>query len=82
LVFSAKKSAGINSTPEPKTGSNNERSQQKNCSDNMLLDPQRTYNNSEEAKATHGSIGKWSSPAKRTKVRNDLGATTDAATVE
>jgi len=48
----------------------------------MLLDPQRTYNNSEEAKATHGSIGKWSSPAKRTKVRNDLGATTDAATVE
>ena len=36
-------------------------------------DPQR-HNNSEEAKVTHGSIGKWSSPAQPSKIKNKLGA--------
>ena len=44
--------------------------EQKKKSD--FLDPQR-LNNSEEAKVSHGSIGKWTSPAKVNKINNKLG---------
>ena len=42
------------------------------------MDPQR-LNNSEEAKVTHGSIGKWTSPAKVNKISNKLGGAAAAA---
>lgn len=43
---------------------------------NKFLDPYR-HNNSEEAKVTHGSIGKWSSPANHKMVKSKIGGGAD-----